>query len=178
MIAMYFRAADNRQRRSAEGASAHPHSDQLPGRPIMDDGQMIHGRMEGACSESEKSTHVAAPKQLLAFSRQETIAASMLAPGNRRVSLPYSSSLRPVTRLADRFLPGNKKAPQIVFADSLRCHVSLFLPYGGQYDQRIYYTHLFMGHYLNIHKLKSRQDVVIHPHSVPQITSLYPRNRC
>jgi hypothetical protein len=44
------------------------------------------------------------------------------------------------TRLADRFLPDTKKAPQHVLTDSLRCLVDLFLPCGGQYDQRMYYA--------------------------------------
>ncbi len=140
MTMKYCRADDNRQRGSAEGALAHPHSDQLPVRPIMDDGLEIHGRMEGASCDSGKTTHASAPEQLLTFRLRETIAASLLASGNRRVHLPCSLPSSPITRLADRFLPGNKKAPQIVFADSLRCLVSLFLPYGGQYDQRIYYA--------------------------------------
>jgi len=57
---------------------------------------------------------------------------------------PSSFTSGPDTRLVDRFLPGNKKAPQHVFADSLRCLVSLLLPRGGQYDQRIYYAQLYM----------------------------------
>jgi len=62
----------------------------------------------------------------------------------RRGALPSPVISKPDSRLADRFLPGMKKAPQPILADSLRCLVSLFLPFGGQNDQQvnsIHYAH-------------------------------------
>jgi hypothetical protein len=67
-------------------------------------------------------------------------------PGYRRVQVfrrgPLPSPVAPLldTRLVD-LLPGMKKAPQPILVDVLGCLVSLFLPRGGQYDQRIHYAH-------------------------------------
>ncbi len=139
MIVTYHRAVRASQGKACGGAQAQqrtPPAHHLYARDGMDDVPIIHGWMEGACSELDKTTQVSAPELLQTFSLRETIAASMLASGNRRVLLPYSSPMRSITRLVDRFLPGKKKAPQLVLSDSLRCLASLFLPRGGQNDQQ------------------------------------------